>query len=213
MKLTVEELTFIDTFLQKSEVRFKDIRIELTDHIAEAVEAKMAANNHPFYDAFKDYMAVNKRDLINQKSFSRTARQIAFGFFKSVLFQPTTIFFAIAAYVLVQLIFGQFEIGTLEMLWISNGTLASVAILQLLQFRKNKRFSGVETLSYGLTVIYNFAFLVLVTIETFIEKFWAINRILQIHGVLFFTTVMVYILAEYKLRKLYSKRFSHEIAA
>src|SRR5690606_650087 len=183
------------------------------DHIAEAVEAKMSANNQSFYDAFKDYMAVNKKDLIDQKSFSRTARRFAFEFFRSVLFQPTTIFFAIAAYLLVQLIFGQFEIGTLEMLWISNGTLASIAVLQLLQYRKNKRFSGVETLSYGLTVIYNFALLVLITIETFIEKIWTINMILQIHAAVFFTTIMVYIVAEYKLRKLYSKRFSHEIVA
>ncbi len=213
MKLTVEELTFIDTYLQKSEVRFKDIRIELTDHIAEAVKAKMEDQNQSFYDAFKDYMAVNKKDLIDQKSFSKTARRFAFEFFKSVLFKPATIFFAIAAILLVQLIFGHFEIGTLEMLWISNGTLASVAVLQLLQFRKNKRFSGVETLSYGLTVLYNFTLLVLVTIETFIEKFYAISIILQVHAALFFTTVMVYLLAEYKLRKLYSKRFSQEIAA
>ncbi len=88
MKLTVEELTFIDTYLQKSEVRFKDIRIELTDHIAEAVKAKMEDQNQSFYDAFKDYMAVNKKDLIDQKSFSKTARRFASNFSSRCYLSP-----------------------------------------------------------------------------------------------------------------------------
>lgn len=67
-KLTPEQITFIDTYLQKSDVIFVDVRAELTDHIASAVEEKMEIENLDFYDAFKDFMAHNKKELLRKKN-------------------------------------------------------------------------------------------------------------------------------------------------
>jgi len=41
MKLTQEEIQFIDDYLLKNKVKYWDIRLELVDHIANAVEDKM----------------------------------------------------------------------------------------------------------------------------------------------------------------------------
>ena len=67
-KLTPEQITFIDTYLQKSDVIFVDVRAELTDHIASAVEEKMEIENVDFYEAFKGFMAHNKKELLRRKN-------------------------------------------------------------------------------------------------------------------------------------------------
>ncbi|WP_293874378.1 hypothetical protein [Flavobacterium sp.] len=64
MKLSNKELKFIDTYLEKSDVIFVDLRAEMTDHIATGVEEKMEHEKIDFYDAFKEYMIKNKRELL-----------------------------------------------------------------------------------------------------------------------------------------------------
>ena len=66
MKLTLQNLQFIDNYLKNSEVIYYDIRMEMLDHVATAVEQKMEAENLDFYDAFKSYMVVNKKSLVEQ---------------------------------------------------------------------------------------------------------------------------------------------------
>ncbi|PZD79091.1 hypothetical protein [Mesonia sp. K7] len=67
-KLAPEEIGFIDKYLENSEVKFYDIRLELVDHVAKAVEEKMDTENLTFYDAFKSYMIKNKKELIKEVS-------------------------------------------------------------------------------------------------------------------------------------------------
>ena len=64
MKLTTENIKFIDNYLKNSEVIYYDIRMEMLDHVATAVEQKMEAENLDFYDAFKNYMVVNKKEIL-----------------------------------------------------------------------------------------------------------------------------------------------------
>ena len=64
MKLTAENIQFIDNYLKNSEVIYYDIRMEMLDHVATAVEQKMQAENIDFYDAFKSYMVVNKKEIL-----------------------------------------------------------------------------------------------------------------------------------------------------
>ena len=51
-KLTKENIRFIDTYLLNSSVYYKDIREEMIDHVATAVELRMAKESEDFYDAF-----------------------------------------------------------------------------------------------------------------------------------------------------------------
>ena len=64
MKLTTDNIQFIDNYLKNSEVIYYDIRMEMLDHVATAVEQKMQAENIDFYDAFKSYMVVNKKEIL-----------------------------------------------------------------------------------------------------------------------------------------------------
>ncbi|RED46427.1 hypothetical protein DFQ10_101197 [Winogradskyella eximia] len=51
MKLTKEEIQFIDNYLIKNEVKFWDVRLELLDHIVSAVEDKMTNDGISFNEA------------------------------------------------------------------------------------------------------------------------------------------------------------------
>lgn len=54
MKLTKEEIQFIDNYLIKNEVKFWDVRLELLDHIVSAVEDKMTNDGISFNEALLD---------------------------------------------------------------------------------------------------------------------------------------------------------------
>ena len=62
--LTSQNIKFIDNYLKNSEVIYYDIRMEMLDHVATAVEKKMQAEDLDFYDAFKSYMVTNKKEIL-----------------------------------------------------------------------------------------------------------------------------------------------------
>ena len=64
MKLTKDDIVFIDTYLKNHNVIYLDIRYEMIDHIATGVEAKMNSEQLDFYYAFKNYMAVHKTAIL-----------------------------------------------------------------------------------------------------------------------------------------------------
>lgn len=63
MELSKENIQFIDKFLQRNDVVYVDIRAEMIDHIATAVEERMKHEEVDFYDAFRVYVTENKREL------------------------------------------------------------------------------------------------------------------------------------------------------
>jgi len=68
MKLTKEEIQFIDTYSKSSDVLYADIRQEMVDHVATGVERKMGEEALDFCQAFKAYMRVHKRSLKEYKN-------------------------------------------------------------------------------------------------------------------------------------------------
>uniref|UniRef100_UPI00404A33A1 hypothetical protein n=1 Tax=Flavobacterium sp. TaxID=239 RepID=UPI00404A33A1 len=84
MKLSTQDIQFIDTYLTNSGVFYADIRMEMLDHVASAVEKKMENESIEFYDAFKDYMVMNKKIILknNREGFSykdtKTFKESAF---------------------------------------------------------------------------------------------------------------------------------------
>lgn len=62
-KLSIENIQFIDRYLSH-EIIFTDIRAEMVDHVASAIEQKMTdGDSRTFYYIFKDYMIINKELL------------------------------------------------------------------------------------------------------------------------------------------------------
>ena len=71
-KLSRKNIEFIDRYLKKSGVEFLDIRIEMTDHVASAIENDLSENvNADFYSAFKKYMVRNKKNLLKNAKRQR----------------------------------------------------------------------------------------------------------------------------------------------
>jgi len=101
MKLTTENIQFIDNYLKNSEVIYYDIRMEMLDHVATAVEQKMQAENLDFYDAFKSYMVVNKKEIL--KGNKEEGLHFKEPLKKFVLFaiQPFQLFLAVSTFLIV----------------------------------------------------------------------------------------------------------------
>ncbi|MFY7810404.1 MAG: hypothetical protein ACOVQ2_01615 [Flavobacterium sp.] len=79
--LTTEDITFIENYLTNNRVTFTDIKAEMIDHIAIAVEEKMQTESLDFYDAFKEYMIKNKKEIM--KMNKETSLDFNFSAFKS----------------------------------------------------------------------------------------------------------------------------------
>ena len=68
MKLDKAHIKFIDTYLENSDVRHLDIRLEMVDHVATAIEKEIEeGDQRAFIKVFKDYMLKNKSTLIENK--------------------------------------------------------------------------------------------------------------------------------------------------
>lgn len=93
-KPTKQNIQFIDTYLQNSDVKHVDIRLEMVDHVATAIETKMAQSNESFYYVFKDYMVENKRRLLeDNKQFIKAATtKLSNGILKTFI-KPLHLFF------------------------------------------------------------------------------------------------------------------------
>ncbi|MGV3461625.1 MAG: hypothetical protein ACO1N9_14345 [Flavobacterium sp.] len=64
MKLSANNIKFIDSYLINSGVKYIDIRVEMVDHIATALEEM----DVDFYEGFKMYMAKHKAQLLKTNS-------------------------------------------------------------------------------------------------------------------------------------------------
>lgn len=153
-QLSHEQIKFIDTYLQKSDVIFVDIRAELTDHIASAVEEKMEAENLDFYDAFKDFMVYNKKQLLKSKDYFSPA---AISFAKT-LYKPYNLgigfLIIISCYFILQFSNSNeiFRKIYLILFW-STFFFAGLQFIYTFLILK-KRFIYLEKLSFTLTGIY-----------------------------------------------------------
>jgi hypothetical protein len=159
MKLTVEQIQFIDKYLQKADVIFVDIRAEMIDHVATAVEEKMQSEHLEFYDAFKDFMVFNKRELIKRNNQNFKYFQEAIVAFSQTLFKPYNLVFGV--FLIVVLAY----FNDLKVLKTINYGLffavLGIAIIQIIYSRLilRKRYLCLENISSVLTAIYYFTFL------------------------------------------------------
>lgn len=154
--LSEEQIQFIDNYLQKSEVIFVDVRAEMMDHIATAIEEKMQSKNIEFYDAFKDFMVFNKKELLkrNKKMFSYF--QDAILSFSKTLFKSYNIVFGI-----LLILFSFFFDYSNYLKTINYGIFFGVLIIGMIQniyFRLilRKRYLFIENTSTVLMTIYFF---------------------------------------------------------
>jgi hypothetical protein len=159
MKLTSENIDFINNYLKNSEVIYYDIRMEMLDHIATAIEQKMKVEHLEFYDAFKSYMVVHKKEILKgNKLWSGYSKDTILNFLK-FLIHPILILIGVSFYLFyknveVSVCFSEsFTIGNFFFVF-----LILLALFQLIYFRLilKQRFFVLEKLGGLLTLIYYF---------------------------------------------------------
>jgi hypothetical protein len=88
MKLTPQQIQFIDNYLEHAGVHYLDIRIEMTDHIATALEGREG----DFGEQFAAYMARNRTGLLEQNTtFRKQAQTRAYNLLGKKLLHPAVL--------------------------------------------------------------------------------------------------------------------------
>lgn len=161
-KLTKENIQFIDTYLDNSDVVYADVRLEMVDHIASDIENSMKnGDERDFYYIFKDYMVNNKSTLLKDyKSFkNKTLNKLTLKLLKSFLSLKSI--FLTCILVVLSLLFKEHIVKLLSedvfiMLWFFTTLL--VFILWLYSNAKTKtRFMATEQLFLAMLLITYFA--------------------------------------------------------
>ena len=100
MKLTKDQIQFVDNYLKNSDVIYIDIRYEMIDHIATAVEEKMEAENLDFYDAFKNYMVTNKKIILKNNKEASSFSWVEIKKYLQFLTEPIMLAFGVLLFLL-----------------------------------------------------------------------------------------------------------------
>ncbi|WP_299127125.1 hypothetical protein [uncultured Winogradskyella sp.] len=154
MKLSLEQIQFIDSYLENSEIIHVDTRSEMVDHVASGIEAKIEeGDSRDFYYIFKDYMVKHKSRLLdNNKQFIKSSdKKLLRLILKELVKWPCIVTF-LALVALFKYLNFTTEIA-LAKSWLGSLPLALSIISGLvyfiaLRFYKLNRFSSLERLGF-----------------------------------------------------------------
>lgn len=211
MRLTFENILFIDNYLENSDVIYKDIRLEMIDHIASAIEAKMAnGDDRDFYYIFKDYMVEHKARLLNNnKQFIKSAdKKLLKLIVKQLVSLP-----CVVAFIAFLFIFNYVNYslhGNITESWVSAVPILTSIVLGLiyiiaLQVFKLNRFSSLERLGFIFGISFQlFHFCWNITNLEFMQ-----NLDVVFIGLVSFTlsALLAMVLVTFKQVKYYKKQF------
>ncbi|MFN3967372.1 hypothetical protein [Flavobacterium sp.] len=205
MKLSKEEIKFIDTYIESSDVVYSDIRQEMVDHIATAIEEKMQLEQEDFYQAFKSYMLTHKKDILKNNKKRWSFSWEAFRQFLLFLAKPYMLFFGV-------LLFFFFKNVNVNRYFSEDFTLKNlffVLFLTALLFQSGyinlylkKRFYTVEKTSVILALIYYGQMFFFPIFGTEQVSYWT----LTVFSFLFFGYVVFFI---QELIKFHKHRFNY----
>lgn len=157
MNLNKQDILFIDTYLVNSDAIYADIRQEMLDHIANAVEEKMHLEKEDFYTAFKAYMINNKKEILKNNKQQGSFSWNAVKQFMLFLGKPYLLFLGVILYFL----FSNFDINRVFSTNFNFGNLVFLLVLFLMIFQAiyfriylKKRFYYVEKTGSVLLIIY-----------------------------------------------------------
>jgi hypothetical protein len=211
MMLTKEDIQFIDTYLENSEVVYADIRMEMVDHVASEIEERIeAGDTRDFYYIFKDYMVENKAQLLeDNKQFLKSADKKILKALRKEFVSPTTPFIFLALCIAFYLLYQNCSLETFR-LFVSVIPLLGLTgfILTYVVYNKVKnlkRFSVVERLAFPFLAFYQLSNLIINNTKQVTgtsDMFWLIGGVS-----LALTLMLVLVSISIKLFKSYDKRF------
>jgi len=161
-KLSIENIQFIDRYLSH-EIIFTDIRAEMVDHVASAIEHKMTdGDSRTFYYIFKDYMIINKELLY--KTNRKFLRSIDYKAGKRLL-KNVFSFKGILIFLVVFFSFNILENYLQPQQFLKVIKNSPMVILFIIGFiylisikRRKERFSAIERLGIYFIIIYQFIY-------------------------------------------------------
>lgn len=210
MNLTKEDIQFIDNYLS-AKVEHIDIRMEMVDHVATALEEQMNnGDKQYFYDVFKDYMIQHKGKLLenNREYLNKTAITLTKKIFKEFIKWPCAITF-----IGLMLVFRYFKLESdigvfnswLGILPILGSLLFGLAYFIALRFYKLERFSAIERIGYVYAMSFQIFYLGWHIGHTkFLE-----NHDFIVHAIVGFslTLLLAFALVSYNLVKQYRLKY------
>lgn len=211
-KLSSDQILFIDTYLENSDIQYVDVRMEMVDHVASAIEGEMVdGDDRSFYDIFKDYMVLNKVKLLKQnKGFLNQAdKSILRQIIKNLLTLRYSVFFVILFYSLLR-VFNYFgfkdfkeEVLYYPMLIMIGFTLIYISVIGIFKLH---RYAIVSRLSMGYIIL----FYASNSMQSFLRLILSNeNRLLVSIGILscFFLFLIGLLQTTFQIHKKYNQRF------
>jgi len=166
MKLTKDDIQFIDTYLKNSMIVYGDIRMEMVDHVATEIENKMSqGDKRPFQHIFKEYMALHRLRLLdsNSRRISHLTKQLAKKGFNKVLKVNYGIGFlcALAFYTISMEMFDLTRTVWVHLI-LNLSPILGLNLIYEYKRRKNKapRISGIERLGVIISLLVLLVFLI-----------------------------------------------------
>lgn len=154
MALTKENISFIDTYLENSNVLFADIRMEMVDHVASQIETNLeAGDNRGFYIIFKEYMLKNKALLLNNnKQFIKQTDKAIFNLLAKQLFLKSTLILTILLFCINFYVINNIKLELIVKFILAIPILSVIPFIVIYLLAKYKfnvpRFSSIERLGF-----------------------------------------------------------------
>jgi membrane-bound ClpP family serine protease len=213
IKLTQDQIQFIDNYLKTSDVMFDDIRLEMVDHVATAIETEMIEDeDKQFYDVFKSFMVKHKKELLdsNKKFIKKSALKVA-RHMLNILVSTQGVFILLTT---VSIVFLMYAFLDPKYFYYAFG-LAPIIVILIAMFgikvyrvnRKPLKFSALYQLGFyalAFIQIYNVIFNPLVLFKNDNLSFGGASIIVL--SLLLFTA-LVFMLTAFQLSKSYAQKY------
>lgn len=212
-KLDKEQIQFIDDYLDNSDVIYADISMEMVDHVASGIEARIdTGDTRDFYYIFKDYMVENKAKLLddNKRFLKSTDKKIWKAILKE-LPKPLTIIIFIVAFFGFYNAFNYLDFKSFRILifTIPFGTFLGFGVFYLIysKYYGLGRFSVIERLSFPMLLFYQLSSLIFNISHRAIEM----SKALWVIGIVSTSLTFLFILSKISLSfaKIYQERFKN----
>lgn len=194
MKLSQDQIIFIDTYLKKSDIRHLDVRSEMVDHVAAEVEFVMQNDGLSFYDAFKNFMIVNKKDLLDyNKKFIKKTNIIVLKKLGKQFLSPIALGSIVISFFALQFVITPENRRLIGFVPLGTYICAIIAYYIITIKHRKQRFSGLERSGFILMLFYQFHSLFVNSFSTFnIDIFCALIAVLIGLNVAFLLVIIKY---------------------
>jgi len=186
MKLTANNIKFIDNYLEHSGVEYFDIRVEMADHVASALEDREG----DFYDNFQDYMVGHKAELLaSYKKYKKAvARKMAKKLFLNAVKPAGLLLLSLILSLVAIMLKFKGEAATFKILEIVYVSISAVVTLHFyyLFLSEKRKFSATYTIMLG-------GYITIAWILSFIKPERILERFSDFTPIVYYT-ILIYLL-------------------